>query len=102
MQSLRAYLKLFIKIAVPKKGRNTSHFLENLYGGVLFLKSYGKALLETFRKNSYPENSLIKFRTKVNAACNFTVFTIEDFTILAISFLLIIMIEFTFRFITES
>ena len=37
MQSLRAYLELFYKIAVPKKGRNTSHFLENLYGGVLFL-----------------------------------------------------------------
>ena len=102
MQSLRAYLELFYKIAAPKKGRNTSHFLENLYGGVLLLKSYGKALFETFRKNSCPENSQIKFRRKVNAACNFTVFTIEVFTILAMSFLLIIMIEFTFRFITES
>ena len=60
MQSLRAYLELFYKIAAPKKGRNTSHFLENLYGGVLFLKSYGKALFETFRKNSCPENSQIK------------------------------------------
>ena len=63
------------------------------------IESCGNVLLKPFaRKNSHSEKSQVLG----NAAYNFKVFTNKVFTILGISFLLINVAGFTFRYISEA
>ena len=64
------------------------------------IRSNGNALPKTFRKNSWSENSLEKFRSKVPFQyCRLQLMRLSLFWL---SFLLINMTEFTFCFITEA
>ena len=67
------------------------------------IKSYDGVLLKTFaRKNTHSENSQDKKKLLLgNTALNFKVFTNKLSTILAVSFLLISVVRFTFCYITE-